>query len=58
MDEEKLIVKCNNCGQILISGYGPIKCSFGHIECRKCGSKEVSVQGKLQNEKQNVKFEI
>ncbi len=37
------IIKCNKCGQVLISGKGCIAIfsSGTSIECRKCGNKYV-----------------
>jgi len=37
------IIKCNSCGQVLISGRGMIAIfrSGTSIECRKCGNKYV-----------------
>lgn len=60
MNEKEMceIVKCNNCGQVLISASSPIKCDFGPIGCRKCGSKIISVKGKLLSENERIIFEI
>ncbi len=43
MNEIQEIIKCNKCGQVLISGRG-MMAIFGSgtsIECRKCGNKYV-----------------
>ncbi len=55
---EKPLVKCKNCGHILISGCGPAKVSYGSISCRMCGCDKVIVLGEELNPGQNVKFEI
>lgn len=47
------MIKCDNCGQILLEGSGQILCLFSEgvsIECRKCGNKYIfGTQNLLEN---------